>query len=321
MATLQNFPHYDQRITTLRDGSIDPNRWFNCVPTSIAMALAYFTGRPFEGGILKEDVYGRAYQGGTAAVSYVQYVSHYGVRLSPVQGDNQQLVQATHAAIQAGHPVILSEIDPYCSDAERADGWSHVVIAFSEDVGTITVADPFIGQSVTKSDGQWVNDLMFSEVWMFERINQEVEPVAISISTPKVGDYYKDVGGGLWHCTIPTHDFVIGGAILTFYRTLGNAGLCGLTILGLPCSNEMGIAGKPGRVYQEFERGIVAYDPPPRLIDNPPGAGPVYLTHRDLVQPSPAAPSVALQKDLDTARGLVIDLQHKLQVISQVLKS
>lgn len=53
---------------------------------------------------------------------------------------------------------------------------------------------------------------------------------------------------------------------------------CGLTYLGLPLSNEITMAGHPGVVKQEFERGWACYDPT-HVIDFPPGAGDVYLLH------------------------------------------
>lgn len=275
------------------------------------MALSYFNGgKHFEGGVLKEDVYGREYQGGQAASAYVQLVSHFGVKLYPVDANqNEQLVILAHGHIKAGHAVILSEIDPYCTAYQRdVLGWSHVVIAYAEEAGSITVADPFIGQSVTKSDAEWAHDLMFGEIWIFEKIQQEDQPVAISLSTPGVGQYFQEAPGGAWHCG--QYNATIGGAILTFYRTLGNSGLCGLTVLGLPTSNEisMNVAGHPEIVMQHFEHADVTYNPN-HVGGAPPASGPCFLLKQQVR-------SVEVKQTL----AQVMDLQRKLTSISQICK-
>lgn len=310
MSTLSNFPLYSQRNTVLRDGTLDTNHDYDCVPTSLAMALTYFTGRHFEGGALKEDVYGRDYQGTMAATSFVQLLTHYGVKLYPIDASyNEQLVILAHGHIKAGHAVIFSEIDPYCTPYERdVLGWSHVVVAMEEEAGTITVADPFIAQSVTKSDEQWAADLMFHEIWVLEKI-EESESMAISLSTAGVGQYFTQAPGGAWHCA--KYDATIGGAILTYYRTLGNSGLCGLTVLGLPTSNEysLNVPGHPEIVGQHLEHADVIYDPK-HVYDNPPASGPVYLAHQQITQ-----------ANVKQALAKVLDLTHKITVIEQICKS
>lgn len=80
--------------------------------------------------------------------------------------------------------------------------------------------------------------------------------------------------GNYWQCKL--NGFVVGNAILAFYRQYGGSAYCGLTYLGLPLSNEMNAGVGPGTTYQFFERGVLAYDPAHKL-DNPPGAGDVYL--------------------------------------------
>lgn len=80
----------------------------------------------------------------------------------------------------------------------------------------------------------------------------------------------------IWTCK--DNGFVIGHGILNFYRAFGGDALCGLSYLGLPRSNELSVKGYPGVTAQEFERGCVVYDPQ-KVLDNPPGSGPVYVTH------------------------------------------
>lgn len=73
--------------------------------------------------------------------------------------------------------------------------------------------------------------------------------------------------------------FLVGHGILSFYRTVGQTGLNGLTLLGLPTSNEHGVPGKPGIVEQNFERVYAVRYDPNHAIENPPGSGPVYVAH------------------------------------------
>lgn len=102
------------------------------------------------------------------------------------------------------------------------------------------------------------------------------EDMSIELSTPGVGNFFEGTDTR-WHCRNTGSD--IFGAILSFYKTFGGAGLCGLTHLGLPKTGEVSFG--EGRVYQRFERGVLCYDPD-RTNDGPPGAsGPVYLMHID----------------------------------------
>ena len=98
----------------------------------------------------------------------------------------------------------------------------------------------------------------------------------ITINTPRVRDFFEQINDQAWRCK--SNGFIVGHGILGFYRAFGGDALCGLTYLGLPRSSETGIAGKPGVVYQRFERGVVAWDQA-RVLDSPPGAGSAYLMH------------------------------------------
>ena len=307
MTTLPNFPMLNQRTTITANGQRDVNADFDCVAESIAAAMTWMTGKHFEGGVLKELIYGTSYQGGTDAHAYVQYCMQHGVKLSPLQGDNATLVQLAHQHIKLGHPCLLTEIDPYI-DLTLYPGSTHVVCAYEEDAGSVTVMDPFGGYSVTKTDYQWQNVLQFGEIWIFEKIETE-EQVAISLSTAGVSDLFVAAPGGNWHCK--STNCTIGGAILTYYRTLGNAGLCGLTVLGLPTSNEysMGIQGHPEIVAQDFEHADVTYNPQ-HIGGAPRGAGPVFVLTQKIHN-----------EDIKQALAQVIDLQHKIASIVQICKA
>jgi hypothetical protein len=119
----------------------------------------------------------------------------------------------------------------------------------------------------------------WSLLWTY--LSDQGEPsVKIDLNIPAVSSYFSAAANGRWKCKIT--GMVVGGAILSFYQQFGNAGLCGITYLGLPLSNEIAanISGHPGIVYQRFERGVLAYDPP-HVLDSPPGAGDVYCMHID----------------------------------------
>lgn len=103
------------------------------------------------------------------------------------------------------------------------------------------------------------------------------ETIVITLKSPNVGNYYVAAPNGRWRCT--KTGATIGGAILAFYCKFGGDRLCGLTYLGLPLTNEIGVGN--GRVIQFFERGVLVYDPQ-HTIDSPVGgADSVYLMHID----------------------------------------
>jgi N-acetyl-anhydromuramyl-L-alanine amidase AmpD len=115
----------------------------------------------------------------------------------------------------------------------------------------------------------------WSDLWQFL---QTGENAMINLQTPGVSSFFAATNDPqVWQCITPGHDYVVGHAILQFYCSFG-PGLAGLTNLGLPQSNEQSVTGKPGVVCQQFERGVLFYDPQHRN-DNPPGSGPVYVGH------------------------------------------
>jgi hypothetical protein len=101
-------------------------------------------------------------------------------------------------------------------------------------------------------------------------------PMTIDLNNPVVANYFTATSDGKWQCK-QTGNIVQFG-MLNFYRSYGQGAYCGLTYLGLPKSNETPIAGHPGVVKQEFERGWLVYDPN-HVVDTPPGAGAVYPMH------------------------------------------
>jgi len=103
-------------------------------------------------------------------------------------------------------------------------------------------------------------------------VEKEVE-VIIDLSMPEVATFFS-AGPGVGQWTCKQTGKIVQGAILAEYCRWGNAGLCGLSYLGLPESNEIPLGN--GVVKQNFQIGVVAYDPG-HTIDNRPGLpGAVY---------------------------------------------
>lgn len=159
MPELMNFP-----IVSQRDN--DPNAEFDCVPASIAMGLRYLTGGQYTARQIKDAVYGESYVGGTAASAYVSYCASQGVKLAPVDGSGMALVEAINNAIAAGHPVLITEPDPYLPPGS---GFTHVCIAYKSENNQITVMDPWIAAPVTKADSAWSEQLQDNQIWTMQK--------------------------------------------------------------------------------------------------------------------------------------------------------
>jgi hypothetical protein len=303
---LNNFPVINQRITTLSDGTLDPNRDWDCVPECLAGILEYYLQKHFEGGMLKETVYGRSYQGGTDAHAYVPLMAHFGVKLYPIDADPNALVILAHGHIKAGHPVIITEPDPYSSRT----GDTHVIVIDEEHAGGVFAMDPFIAHEISFTDAQLAAHMAVREVWIAEKIGDN-QIVSISLTTPGISEFFRAGAGNSWVCL--KNNFIVANGMLNFYRTMGGS-LGGLTMAGLPTSNErvLGYAGHPEIVEQDFERVTLRYDPA-HVMENPPGSGPVYV----LQQPN----VTALQSQMDASKVLIADLEKKIQSAADALRA
>ena len=167
----------------------EANRYWDCVPTSIASALQFLTGQQFDGGQIKDLVYGAGYVGGTAARDYMDYCQRFGVKLFAINGDGNgnTLVNASIAQIAAGHPVLYTEPDPY----DDPQLYSHVVLACGYDDQNVYAMDPYIAQIVTKSRAEWARILEFNQVWPLARIG-------LHWMDAFIGDHANDTRVQLW---------------------------------------------------------------------------------------------------------------------------
>lgn len=263
MNELVNFPMKNQ----LADNDI--NKLFDCVPTSIAACLQYLTGQSFDGATIKDQVYGASYQGPTDPSQYVTYCLQHNVVMYVMNGNNTQLIGIIQQQLALNHPVLLQELDPYVS---ASLGFTHAVAAFKCDSESITAMDPFIGKSVTKSNAQWEQDLRYNQVWILEKI--EV------LSVDQASEFFTEIQDDqIWQCKQTGHRISHGN--LAYYRACTKTGLNGISILGLPLTDEQSIPGYTGCTIQRFERSCVIYDPEHK-IDRVPGvSGPCYLAHID----------------------------------------
>ncbi len=275
MTILPNYPMVAQRTDYTADGLPSENKEMNCVPSSILSMIMYFSGiqqvdKEWDPDRILNMAYPEGYQGGTEASKFVDACKHFGVHLFAIDGDNAALVTKAHQYLAQGKPVLFTIVDPYMP---ANSGYTHVCVWFADSAGTLTAMDPWPGRPVTHSDGEWEAVMRFNEIWIAERID---EIVRIDITTPGVPTYFEALNEHQWRCKQTGH--VIQYAILDTYKGYGNSLSCGLSHLGLPLSDEITIA-PGGIVKQHFERGVLAYDPVPHHIDNPPGWGSVYPMH------------------------------------------
>lgn len=278
MAVLKNFPIVSQLTNVTSDGRPSENAPYDCVAASIGASILWYQGKTqwdkdINPDLLKDKAYGESWKNaGTAASAYVDFCKSIGFKLYAINGNPGQLVTEAHKQLAQGHPVIFTEPDPYVSSSL---GWSHVCVFYADGAGELTSMDPYIAKSITKSDQEWLNLLLFNQIWILEK---EDEVISIDLTTPGISNYFEAVPGNdsQWKCKQTGK--IIQYAILNYYRNNGTVPLCGFSSLGLPVSNEIPLQGVAGAVKQHFERGVLFYDPN-HSLDNPLGAKNVYPAH------------------------------------------
>jgi len=145
----------------------------------------------------------------------------------------------------------------------------------------------------------------------------------LDIGNPVVANYFKLVGTNRWQCK--KNGCFLGGDILAFYQNVGNIGLNGITLLGLPISNEEkaldnvghSVVDHQGRTAtrQRFERGEISYDPS-HLLDSPPGASNCYMTHIDNLFKE-AEEAANFQKQAATLQQTLTDTSKQMVILQQ----
>lgn len=195
-------PLYDQLTQETTAGQIDDNASANCVPTAIASGLSGLTGKPYDGGDIKEVVYGKSYQGATDPTKYFAYIAQQGVRVSNVTGTQDQLIQTVIRELQQGHAVLAAE-----PSAWGVYNWNtvgnhatHEVVFCDYDpkAGTLTAMNPW------PVDGKNAFYQIEPVSWWHDKIVYgRVCPMAQVIDTPMITPAWNAAAGWL---SYPAHD-------------------------------------------------------------------------------------------------------------------
>jgi len=269
---LENFPMINQNTTITSDGIPNSDAPYECVATSLLAGVMWLDGVAQLGGeytpdYFKDAAYGEAYQGGTAAIKYIDVCHHFGVMLTLFTGNPGALVDRLHQEIAQGHPCIVTVPDVYVPSSYN---WSHVLACYGEAADTLTMLDPYIAKPITRSNTDWQHLLLDNQIWILSKGDEDV---IIDLSMPVIAAHFEAVPGNAsaWRCKATGK--VIKDGMLDWYRSNGAKPYCGFSILGLPKSDEIPLQGKA--TQQFFERGVLAYDPE-NLYGKPEGSGDVY---------------------------------------------
>lgn len=182
LADLKGFPTVDQLTNAPLDGHPDNNKLWNCVIACLLACILYYHPElqgKLSDDMIKDAVLGLQYaNSGTDAAWFVSFLAKYGIRLYSTQVAPAHQPELAHQLLQQGIPVVLTEVDPYCSDAGRAQGWTHACVWHKEVTGGLVALDPFGGKEVERSDASWINQypqLKGSVLWAALRIQQPVQ--------------------------------------------------------------------------------------------------------------------------------------------------
>ncbi len=149
----------------------DVNADMDCVPTSIAAALTWFTGTKYYGDEVIDQVYGSGYTGGTAASAYTSYCAARGVTLYPVNGTPPELVTALHTYVRENRPCLVTVPgqwnNPATSGAHPGDV-THVMVVCGEGAGVIQVMNPWTGAFEVYTDSWFQLKLCYGQIWPME---------------------------------------------------------------------------------------------------------------------------------------------------------
>ena len=169
---LANFPLLCQLHEDPGHQYPDINADMDCVPTSIAAALTWFTGQQYYGDEIIDSVYGSGYQGGTAAVQYQTYCTARGVKLFPVNGTPAELVTAIHTYLHENSPVLVTVPghwnDPATSGTNPG-AVTHVMVVCGDGPASLQVMNPWTGAFEEYSDSWFHVKLCYGQIWPMEK--------------------------------------------------------------------------------------------------------------------------------------------------------
>ena len=168
----------------------DINSGMDCVPTSVAAALTWFTKQQYFGDQIIDAVYGSNYTGGTAASNYVDYCAARGVKLYSVGAKPDTLVWYIHQLIHAEQPILVTVPgqwnNPDISGANPGPV-THVMVVTGDGPGLIEVMNPWNGDFEVYSDAWFALKLCYGQIWPMEGVAMVPEGPFYTVEAGKNG--------------------------------------------------------------------------------------------------------------------------------------
>ena len=189
-------PMVAQTTTTTGDGRPSEDAQYDCVPASIMAGVICLKGLKgwtpqYNPDKLLNTAYPEGYVGPTNAAEFAPHMHLFGAEIVPQKGSNKSLVALAHKQLQAGHPVVFTEPDPY------KEGWSHVCCFYGEVDGGLLALDPYpVGHTIEKSDSGWQSTLLYGQIWVVSLLPEQPEGE---------GTYTIKEGDTLWNIATSHH--------------------------------------------------------------------------------------------------------------------
>jgi hypothetical protein len=187
---LINVPAADQRTEVGNDGRAPEDGNMDCVPESLAcMARGLEPGLKVTGDGLHDTVYGQGYIGMQDPARFVDALRALGFMLAPVGGTAEERLAAAVAAIQAGHPVLLS-IPSDWNDEPPTSQYAHMVAGCDTDGSSwLTAMNPWGGFYQRQSLAWWRerrDRCSYQDMWIMQKAG--VASVWTMEHDPKTGN-------------------------------------------------------------------------------------------------------------------------------------
>lgn len=188
-----NVAQRDQRTEKTNDGRKPEDGNMDCVAVSLAAMLHAlvpdFTvgGQSPSGDYLHDLVYGEGYVGMQDPAHYVHVLATHGVTMTRVTGHAADLVERAAAAIEGGHPVLLS-IPSDWNDEPPHSQYAHMVAGcdVSADAQHLTAMNPWGGFYQTHTLAWWTERLAhcsYQGIWILQHAAVAAKPKPASPAT------------------------------------------------------------------------------------------------------------------------------------------
>lgn len=266
---------------------------YECVAYSAS--LIKFCGQPGHGAIgtplqtsnLAQYWYGREEGSNTASNTNgmsldAEYNMLKGMGLSykPLEAS----IQAVHAALLSGYPVMLCGAETGMHDLALGDrvpyNWTptgnHCIVAsgiVSPSDGNLLVHDcANVDKNGVIRPGPRTYDASKMQIVSATAIIVPwIEEVTLLQLSDPMGKFFTASDDSHWHCANTNQPLSLG--FLSFFRQYGG-------IIGLPLTSEFRLPQYPNATFQIFERSGLVYNPQ-HDFDSSPGLGDIFLLHLD----------------------------------------